>query len=163
MALSPRPLVVGVDPGLSGAIAFYNYETKLLESVHDMPTKKRNNGRNEIDVFALTQIFDRRWVQIEIAVIEEVGSMPNDGAVQAFAFGYATGIVTGILGGYNIQTIRTPPSVWKLMVGLTSDKNLSRSRAAKLFPELAPAFARKKDDGRAEAAILAHFAQRFLG
>lgn len=163
MSAPHRPILIGVDPGISGAIAFYNFEAKILEAVHDMPVIKKQNGRNEIDGFALTQIVDRYYARCELVVIEEVSSMPRDGGVQAFAFGYATGLVTGVLSGFNLPITRTPASVWKMLCGLTHDKTFSRITAAKVFPDFAEKFKRKKDDGRAEAAMLAKFGERFLG
>lgn len=158
-----KTLICGVDPGLHhGAVAFYNFETKELDSVWDIPTKVKKNGKKEIDTFTLTQIIDLRASSVILAVIEEVHAMPKQGVSSTFTFGYATGIVTGVIAGFNIPVIRTPAAVWKMVTGLTSDKNYSRKVASKMFPTHAERFAKKKDDGRAEAAMLAHYGTRVL-
>ena len=155
-------LLCGIDPGLSGAVAFYNFETKSLDSVFDIPTQVKKNGKREIDTFHLTQLIDMRASHVLLAVIEEVHAMPEQGVSSTFTFGYATGIVTGVIAGFNIPAIRTPAAVWKMVMGLTSDKNYSRKVAAQMFPTHAERFTRKKDDGRAEAAMLAHYGTRIL-
>lgn len=163
-----KSIICGIDPGLSGAIAFYDYEKKVLESVHDMPLAEREEkadgkkGRNSIDTFTLTQLIDSHHSRIRLMIIEKVHSMPNDGGKQAFAFGYATGMITGIVASFNIPYIQIEPSVWKILLGLSSDKKKSLSLAQSRFPNLKTQFARAKDDGRAEAALLAEFGTRFI-
>jgi len=157
-----RNLLIGVDPGLSGAVAFYNFESKRLEGVHDMPLIKKANGKHEIDTFSLTQIIDRVWTRVELAVIEEVHSMPKQGVASTFTFGYAAGLIAGTISAFNIPVLKTPPAVWKSLCGLNANKDFSRASAITLFPEFEKNFSKKKDDGRAEAAILAKFGERFL-
>lgn len=158
-----KNLIIGVDPGLHhGAVAFYNFHTKELDSVFDIPTQIKKNGKREIDTFNLTQMIDARASHVLLAVVEEVHSMPKQGVASTFTFGYATGIVTGVTAAFNIPIIRTPPAVWKLVMGLTHDKNYSRQVASKMFPNHAAQFSKKKDDGRAEAALLAHYGTRLL-
>ena len=53
-----------------------------------------------------------------------------------------------------------PPSTWKKALGLSADKNASRQRAIETWPEHVRTFARVRDDGRAEAALLALFGAR---
>ena len=89
--------------------------------------------------------------------------MPKDGAVQAFAFGKATGGVLGVLAGLEVPTLEVRPAVWKVLMGVPADKNTSRAMAQKLFPRYAEKFKRVKDDGRAEAALMAQYGvQQFL-
>jgi hypothetical protein len=112
-ALPTRDLICGVDPGLRGSVAYYNFEFKKLECVHDMPTRAQANGRNEIDLFSLTQIIDGYHARTALAVIENVHSMPNQGVSTTFTFGYAAGVAAGTIGAFNIPIYKVEPSVWK--------------------------------------------------
>jgi hypothetical protein len=97
------------------------------------------------------------------ALIEKVGSMPMQGLGSAFNFGFTTGAIHGVLAanGFTIHT--AAPAQWKFGAGLNAvpgqdmkaRKAASRARASELFPEHAHLFARVKDDGRAEAALMA--------
>ena len=169
---SKSRLVMGIDPGLSGAVAIVSHGLKgpRLVGVWDMPTTepairgaKGPKGKRNINVPELSILIDSHSRALSHAVIEDVGVMSgNEGTVSMFRFGMATGIVHGILGGCFVPTLLTKPAVWKALMGLNHDKNLSREKAAALFPDYAGNFSRKKDDGRAEACLLAVFGGRLL-
>jgi crossover junction endodeoxyribonuclease RuvC len=97
-------------------------------------------------------------------VIEDVHAMPKQGVSSSFSFGRALGVAEGVLAGNGLSLRYVSPAKWKKALGLSSDKGVSRRRADKgvsrrraieLWPEHAKAFERVKDDGRAEAALLA--------
>lgn len=153
--------ICGIDPGLSGAIAYLSDTVK----VYDMPVTPHTMGngtvRRRIDMQTLASIFELHEGSVSLTVIEEVGAMPKDGPVQAFSFGKSAGAVEmgAVFSGGKRVTVR--PSVWKMALGLGGeDKNASRRLAIKLFPAYAPLFARVKDDGRAEAALLAYYGSK---
>lgn len=160
---APGKLVVGIDPGLTGAVAFYDTEKKELQSVHDMPTTPV-----ELAKLVTVQLL---LYGIRYAVVEEVSAMSytdkegkkrGQGAVASFTFGEGFGVIQGVLGALDIPIVFTRPSVWKTLLSLDSDKNKSRVLAIQKFRSHAELFKRKKDDGRAEAALLALFgAERF--
>lgn len=150
--------VLGIDPGVRGALA-------LVENVNDLPRVKvfdmpirtyfiNGSGRSRIEETMLNQWFYAYAPFIERAVMEEVHSAPKDGPVQAFTFGYANGLIKGMLAAYNITVEMVEPSVWKKPFGLSSDKNRSRMVASRFFPKDDAQWSRKMDDGRAEAALL---------
>lgn len=149
-------MVIGIDPGFSGAIAFYN-KSKL--KVYDLPLKKFM-GRNQIDGEAFAKIIKQYNKNISFAVIEDVHSMPEQGVVSTFRFGYNAGILLGVLNALNIKVLKVKPAVWKSALGLTSSKKLSLELAKETFPFYLQYFKRAKDDGRAEAALLAEFGFR---
>jgi crossover junction endodeoxyribonuclease RuvC len=175
-------LLIGIDPGHTGAIAFYRPADHKLH-VYDMPLRERKNGRHELDYSELARLVrlyvnnglafessDSPLVQ-SIAIIEDVGARiyvdasgtkRGQGAAASFAFGKSAGAVMGILAAYFVPTIAVPPGVWKSLMGLGRDKNLSRTKAASLFVDKMDLFERKKDDGRAEAALLAYYGKRIL-
>lgn len=157
--MSARSLILGIDPGLTGAFCVLETSEKphrILE-VWDMPLLVRNN-KNEIDVFKVGEKIGEYAERIRFAMIEEVGVMGGkESRTSMFNFGRNTGIVHGALGVYGIPIYFVRPAIWKALMGLSHKKSESLERAKILFPLAARFFSRAKDDGRAEAALLAVF------
>lgn len=165
-----KTIILAVDPGKTGALAFLEHATSTLIEVKDMPLLgKHNNGSGEkkrlrlqLDIYGLSSLIDDYCHKIRYAVIEDVHSMPHDGVASAFSFGKTHGIVIGVLASYNIPIYFVQPSVWKASLGLIGgDKDMSRAKAGNMFKNKRVYFIRKKDHGRAEASLLAHFGKRF--
>lgn len=128
-----------------------------------MPTHSvivNKKERRRLDLHALAAYFDINRTRISHATIEEPGSMPHDGSVQAFSFGFSCGVVQAIVAAAGIPMNLVRPAAWKGAMGLTGGKDASRARASQILPEWAHLWARKKDDGRAEAVLLALFGAR---
>lgn len=156
--------IIGIDPGLSGAIALIT-DGRLI-CVEGMPTVMAKK-KSRVDVRLLRGLllgldgFDN----VSPVYLEQVNAMPMQGVSSAFNFGRTYGEIRGVLIALNYEVHDVTPQTWKFNVGLravtgatTKDrKNASRARAIELFPESAPFFARAKDDGRAEAALIAHY------
>jgi len=98
---------------------------------------------------------------VEIAIIEDVHAMPGQGVTSMFGFGVSKGLVIGMLHAFKCPVFTVPPAVWKGVYGLSSNKDASRALASKKFPNSSYLWTRKKDDGRAEALLLADFGRRF--
>ncbi len=154
-------LILGVDPGLSGAFGLYNPKSGMPAGVWDMPTKDYK-GKKELDLAFMAYQIEAFALRIALAVIEDVHSMPNQGVASTFKFGVSKGVVMGMLAGFHIPIVLIRPEVWKPSLGLSRNKNESRALATKLFPSHGLHFSRHKDDGRAEAILLALFAARNL-
>ena len=153
-----KPVILGIDPGLYGALAFVELVggTPRVE-VFDMPivAKQVNNiSRSRIDKPALADLIANRVHTLRCVVIENVHALPKDGPVQAFTFGYGLGLLHGICQVYDLSVVNVPPHVWKSKYGLNTDKHKSRAVASRFFPHNASVWNRAKDDGRAEAALL---------
>ena len=153
-----KPVILGIDPGLYGALAFVELVggTPRVE-VFDMPivAKQVNNiSRSRIDKHALADLIANRVHTLRCVVIEDVHALPKDGPVQAFTFGYGLGLLHGICQVCDLSVVNVPPHVWKSKYGLNSDKHKSRAVASRFFPHNASVWTRAKDDGRAEAALL---------
>jgi len=148
--------IIGIDPDLGGAICVYNPKTDLLEHIYDMPvtayTKRKR--RKKIDKAKLQFILQLHQHEVAVAVLEKVHSMPRDGHVGAFTFGYHFGILEMAVFSAGIEILLATPSVWKSAMGLSSDKNESREKARARFKSKRVYFMRAKDHGRAEAAFL---------
>lgn len=150
---------LGIDPGLSGAIAIYNPENGDLD-VYDMPTHAITvNGKkkNQIDLYQLGNLIDTLKHKVKLAVVERVSSMPGQGVASVFSFGFSAGVAQGVLAANLIPMVLVPPAVWKRKYGLSSDKDASRQRASQLLPQHSKQWPLKKHDGRAESALLAHY------
>lgn len=144
----------GIDPGLTGALAFLDTEAARL-SVFDMPIVKVTTGdktRSHMDPDKLADIIDR--FNPTKSLIENVHSTPNDGHVGAFTFGKATGIVIGIFAGIGLPLAQVTPGKWKKDLRVPADKEEAMNVATRLFPQCRPLWSRKKDHGRAEAALI---------
>lgn len=156
--------VLGVDPGLSGALALYDQHRDLhMLEIIDMPTLQiTTNGkkRRQIDLYALANWMDLHSSQIGKAVIEQVGAMPGQGVSSCFKFGESFGIVKAMVAANVIPMDLVHPRTWKKHFGLTADKDASRLHASRLLPQFSHLWARAIDDGRAEAALLALYGSR---
>lgn len=141
-------VIMGVDPGISGAVAFYFTEAPGRVGVDDVPV-----AGGEINAPELARLI--RIHRPTFAVIERVSAMPGNGAVSMFNFGRSYGDVRGVIGAMEIPLHFVTPSKWKKHFGLSSDKELSRMLAIRMFPSVAEQFKLKKHDGRAEAALIA--------
>jgi crossover junction endodeoxyribonuclease RuvC len=148
-------MILGIDIGVQGAIAIVD-ESGFLVEIHDMPVLKDGPaGRRAINAPLLADIIFQSHATH--AFVEHVSARPGEGAVGAFAFGRARGVIEGSLAAAGIPCSFLTPAAWKRTVGLAPgrDKDASRGEAIRRWPNRAAFFARKKDDGRAEAALIA--------
>ena len=145
--------VIGIDIGAQGALALLTREGDLIDVV-DMPILRDGpKNRPSVNGPLLAPII-RRW-QPTHAFVEFVGARPGEGAVGAFAFGRSRGVVEGVLGACGVPATHIAPASWKRALGLAcTGKDASRSEAIRRWPAHAELFARVKDDGRAESALI---------
>jgi crossover junction endodeoxyribonuclease RuvC len=155
--------ILGVDPGLGGALAFCN--TKMNHTaVFDMPTLVLSRGgknKREIDMYNLANLI-RNPVPIDHAFVEQVGSMPGQGVSSVFAFGKSYGIVLGVLAALGIPMTLVSPRKWKAALGVPAAKDGARARASQLMPGSAVHWPLVKHSDRAEAALIALYGVRLL-
>ena len=146
--------IVGIDIGTKGALALLSSSGELLD-VADMPVLNDGpKGRPAVNAPLLAELV-WKWHAVA-AFIELVGARPGEGAVGAFAFGRSRGVVEGVLGACGVPATTIAPASWKRALGLAcASKDASRSEAIRRWPNHAALFARVKDDGRAEAALIA--------
>jgi crossover junction endodeoxyribonuclease RuvC len=149
--------VLGIDVGSQGAVALLTPAGDLLEVV-DMPILRDGpKGRPNVSAALLADIVLK--MQAAMAFIEFVGARPGEGAVGAFAFGRSRGVIEGVCGAAGVPLAFLTPAHWKRLVGIPPGKegakDAARSEAIRRWPGHAAMFARVKDDGRAEAALIA--------
>lgn len=151
-------IVLGFDPGQTGAIAAY--DGAIITGLIDMPTMARLHGKGQqVDPYTLaTEILDLCGGRNATAVIEAVSAMPGQGVSSMFRFGESVGVVLGVLGALQMPVRWVTPQRWKKAAGIAGrDKDAARSLAIQLHPEVAELLKRKKDVGRADAALIARF------
>lgn len=151
---------MGIDPGAFGAVAILDADSRELVII-DMPTIKVKRGPrvvNQVDAHMLADALRLHVTTDTTAMIEKVHAMPGQGVSSMFSFGRAAGIIEGVLAGLSVSFELIPPATWTKSMRTFGGKDGSRQRAQELFPDYAHLFARKKDDGRAEAALLACYA-----
>jgi crossover junction endodeoxyribonuclease RuvC len=154
-------LVIGIDPGISGSICFFQ-DGKIIDVV-EMPTmtegkknKKQVNGSqifNEI-LFRIKKL-DKKDVKV---IIEQVSAMPGQGVTSMFNFGQSFGILKGICSAMQLPMYFVRPAKWKKYFNLiNSEKDASRTRAIEIFPYFSSQLSRKKDSNKADAILIASF------
>ena len=154
-------LVIGIDPGISGSICFF--QDGKINDVVDMPTmtegkknKKQVNGSqifNEISNRA--KKIDKKDIRV---VIEQVSAMPGQGVTSMFNFGQSFGILKGICSAMQLPMYFVRPAKWKKYFNLiNSEKDASRTKAIEIFPYFSGQLSRKKDSNKADAILLASF------
>jgi crossover junction endodeoxyribonuclease RuvC len=152
--------VVGIDPGLSGALWVIIGE--LGDAVTDMPRTGFHNSKSGfVDGLAVAQ-----WLSSckpDLIVIEMVGSRPGQGVSSTFKFGAAYGGVVSVCLAYPCEVVLVSPTVWKRHFGLIGTvKDAARLKALNLVPHMAHKLKRKKDGGRADAALIALYGRQVL-
>ena len=162
-------LVLGIDPGTSGALAVYDTQTRaLVGEVYDMPIWYQTVGkrkRKRVDALAIADLMDEFEVMgCELIVMEAVGGRGGESGSAAFAFGYGVGILymAAFYSGIVLETV--PPQTWKQILNVPgkskADDSAIMARANELFPKdrdkfKGPRGGTKLD--RAEAAMIAKF------
>lgn len=155
-------LILGVDPGLCGALALYDDEIDQLE-VWDVPTHAlTRNGKNktEVDVQGLVDLVDYVAIHRPRVFIENSTPMPGQGSASTFSFGKTFGLLYGVMAGRKLVLERIAPVKWKKALAVPKDKDGARARASVLLPAHSGHWPLKKHDGRAEAALIALYGAR---
>jgi len=153
--------IIGIDPGISGSICFF--QDGKINDVVEMPTmtdgkknKKQVNGSqifNEIS--NRIKKIDKKDIKV---VIEQVSAMPGQGVTSMFNFGQSFGILKGICSAMQLPMYFVRPAKWKKYFNLiNSEKDASRARAIEVFPYFSSQLSRKKDSNKADAILIASF------
>lgn len=148
------PVIIGIDPGISGAIAIIG-DHRAAPAVKDMPVMSKGTGKKQqVNAAELARMLAS--CAPSVVYVERVSAMPEQGVVSMFAFGEAFGVIRGVLAAMNIPIELVTPQTWKRRFGLLgTEKDAARTKAIELYPT-AP-LARKKDIGRADALLIARY------
>ena len=160
--------VIGIDPGVTGAIALL--QNGNYQGVWDMPVITDSNGKKTPSGHALAELL--RDHKPDLVVIEKVNAMPSApgkdgkrrtmGAQSMFNFGRGFGVIDASTQILKLPTVYVTPAVWKRKCGLINAKKaIHRELATDLFPQAASELRLKKHHGRADALLIARHGHRF--
>jgi crossover junction endodeoxyribonuclease RuvC len=154
--------IVGIDPGKTGAMVLLYPDDST--SVHRVPLMNLRGKEQPAWVE-----WAQQWQQTldisepDLIVLEIVAARPGQGVTSMFNFGQTLGFVRSLAALADCRFEQVTPQAWKTKLGLLkSDKNASRELARRLMPSLTSDIARVKDDGVAEAALLAYYGRKYL-
>jgi len=171
-----------IDPGKSGAVGVIYSDgrteawhsplivtrkttsAKLKSGKRKGQNVKRRTEKRQIDLAGRMKLLApfakmAREGKNVLVTLEQVSSMPRDGKVQAFSFGYDFGTWEMALVALRLPYKLVRPNVWRPeMVGEKADKNESLKLCRRLYPKLSLPLA--KDEARAEAILIADWQRR---
>jgi crossover junction endodeoxyribonuclease RuvC len=149
--------ILAIDPGaVSGGCVIVEINDgaapQLIDAIDLLVIGVK--AKQRIDVLAL-----RDWIQFhkpDHAYVERGQAHPHQGASSGFKYGRGCGAIETVITLCEIPLTIVEPSVWKKFHQLRGgDKEAARQRALQLFPAGHALLARRKDHGRAEAALVA--------
>ena len=154
-------LIIGIDPGISGAICFFE-DGKVIDLI-DMPNmadgKKQKKQVNGAQIYnEIVEQINKSGKHNVRVVIEQVSAMPGQGVTSMFNFGQSFGILKGICSAMHLPVYYVRPAKWKKYFNLiNSEKDASRTRAIEIFPYFSSQLSKKKDNNKADAILIASF------
>ena len=154
-------LIIGIDPGITGAICFFeNGEVKEIIEMPNMAEGKKN--KRQINGPQIYNEISKRIINIPkkevIVVIEQVSAMPGQGVTSMFNFGQSFGVLKGICSAMQLSLHFVRPAKWKKYFGLIkTEKDASRTKVIEIFPYISSQLSRKKDSNKADAILIASF------
>jgi len=154
--------IIGIDPGLNGAIAVINGTGNLI--IIDMPTvtvERNNKSKRQVSATELAHIFANYNSNDTHVYVEKVSAMAGQGVTSVFSFGRSFGMIEGILAAFKLPVTYVAPATWVKGVKRGAGKDASRQRAMELFPNNQADFKRVKDDGRSDAALIAYWGKHY--
>lgn len=144
--------VLGIDPGMSGAVALWDTRTQSLDV--------RRNFKRLSHIG--TAVRDLCADGVTFAVVELVGARPGQGVTSMFTFGRSAGAAMGALDVLGVPFVEVAPAKWvghyRKQFGLEDVDFNSPEVAGRMFPNFLNLFARKLDHGTADACLLAAYA-----
>ena len=151
--------IVGIDPGLSGAIAIL--EDNKIKELFDMPVMpdgKKN--KRQLNSALLVKLIKDNIKNLEdtIMVVEQVNAMPGQGVTSMFNFGQTFGAIKGICAALGLPIFFVRPAKWKKHFELiNSSKDASRTKAIEMYPSISEQLSKKKDVNKSDAILIARF------
>ena len=151
--------IIGIDPGLSGAIAIL--ENKQVITLIDMPVmaegKKNKRQLNSAQLVSIIKENIKNNEEV-VVVVEQVNAMPGQGVTSMFNFGQTFGAIKGVCAALDLPIFFVRPSRWKKYFELiNSSKDSSRTKAIEMYPSISSHLSKKKDVNKSDAILIARF------
>ena len=151
--------IIGIDPGLSGALAILD-DLKIFD-IFDMPvmSEGKKNKRQLNSALLVDLIRENIDLNEEVSVVvEQVNAMPGQGVTSMFNFGQTFGAIKGVCAALKLPIFFVRPSKWKKHFELiNSSKDSSRTKVIEMYPKLSNQLAKKKDVNKSDAILIARF------
>lgn len=154
-------VLLGIDPGVSGAVAAIGPAGACVADMPTLSTPSTGRTQRKIDPRGLADLL-RRMVPADqtcLVVLEDVHAMPGgkSGSAANTSLMHSKGVIEGVLGVMRLDMQLVSSQRWKGLYGLKSDKTASLDTACRLYPSMAGHLKRQLDHNRAEALLLAHY------
>ena len=151
--------IIGIDPGLSGAIAILDdSKIKELFDMPVMPDGKKN--KRQLNSALLVKLINNNIKSLEntVMVVEQVNAMPGQGVTSMFNFGQTFGAIKGICAALGLPIFFVRPAKWKKHFELiNSAKDASRTKAIEMYPAISEQLSKKKDVNKSDAILIARY------
>jgi len=154
-------LIIGIDPGISGSLCFF--EDGKIADIIEMPVmaegkknKRQVNGAQIYnEIFKRIKGIEKKNIKV---IIEQVSAMPGQGVTSMFNFGQSFGVLKGICSAMQLSVYFVRPIKWKKYFNLiNSEKDASRTKAIEVFPYISEQLSKKKDANKADAILISSF------
>ena len=151
--------IIGIDPGLSGAIAILD-DNKIIElfDMPVMPDGKKN--KRQLNSALLVKLIKDNIKNLEntVMIVEQVNAMPGQGVTSMFNFGQTFGAIKGICAALGLPIFFVRPAKWKKHFELiNSSKDASRTKAIEMYPSASEQLSKKKDVNKSDAILIARY------
>ena len=151
--------VIGIDPGLSGAIAIL--ENNKVLGIFDMPVMAEGKkNKRQLNSSQLANIIKENTKNVEetVVIVEQVNAMPGQGVTSMFNFGQTFGAIKGVCATLELPIFFVRPSKWKKHFELiNSSKDASRTKVIEMYPTLSKYLSKKKDVNKSDAILIARY------
>ena len=151
--------IIGIDPGLSGAIAVMH--DKKVINMYDMPLMAEGKkNKRQLNSSQLVNIIKENINEDEeaVVVVEQVNAMPGQGVTSMFNFGQTFGAIKGVCAALKLPIFFVRPSKWKKHFELiNSSKDASRTKVIQMYPNISDQLAKKRDVNKSDAVLIAKF------
>jgi len=151
--------IIGIDPGLSGAIAVLDdSKIKELFDMPVMPDGKKN--KRQLNSALLVKLIKDNIKNYEdtVMVVEQVNAMPGQGVTSMFNFGQTFGAIKGICAALGLPIYFVRPAKWKKHFELiNASKDASRTKAIEMYPSISEQLSKKKDVNKSDAILIARY------
>jgi len=171
--------VLGIDPGITGALAVVDHANGELVYVSDVPVEVAPSGKKRIcahelaiECVSIVEGLEEHVLlsgasempQKLLAVnVEYVHATPQMGVTSAFNFGETAGVIRGVLSALNMSVTYVNPVAWKREQNLLrTEKDAARLKVLDLYPQHHKRFDLKKHGGRADAVLIARHGFKLL-
>jgi crossover junction endodeoxyribonuclease RuvC len=126
--------VIGIDPGITGSICILDLDGNYIDHLL-MPSMKIGKA-NRVNSAAIVAWLEQ-YKDAKHCYLEKVHAMPGNGSASMFSFGHSAGIAEGVIVAFGVPLTLVTPQSWKKTSGLIGkDKDVARTRAIQLYPNI---------------------------